>query len=149
MTIPDRYIGLAAPPFRGVIEAAKIIEYVQAVHIRNPIHFDRDAAVSAGFRDIVVPPGLINPFLLQPRAAKFDTFHIDEFNAIAGEWAWEHREVVCAGDELHGQSVLVEISRKQGKRPMVALAIETQFLNRDNRPAVIVTDVTMAFEGQP
>lgn len=147
--IPARHVGLAAPPFRGVIEAAKIIEYAEAIHIRNPIHFDRKAARAAGFRDIVAPPGLINPFLLQPRSAKFETFRIDEFNAIAGEWSWEHLGIVCAGDELHGQSVLVEISRKQGHRPMTALGIETKFFNQDDRPVVIVMDVTLAFEGQP
>ena len=146
MTAPHRSIGLALPPFRGIIEHVKVIEYAQAVHIKNPIHFDRKAAIAAGFRDVVVPPGFLNPFSLQPRTAKFEVYKIDEHKALAGEWTWEHRDVVCAGDELHGQSVLVEVSEKQGRRPMNVLVIETQYLNQEEAVVAVVTDMTLEFK---
>jgi acyl dehydratase len=141
-----RAIGRAAPRFRGIIERIKVIEYAQALHLRNPIHTDRQAAIAAGFRDIVVPPGFLNPFTLQPRSAKFDTFAIDEHNALAGEWSWEHRGLACVGDELQGQSVLTDVSEKQGKRPMIVLVIQTTFANQKDEVVAIVKDVTLEFK---
>lgn len=147
MTV-TRHIGLSAPEFRGVIERVKIIEYAQALDLRNPIHFDLDAARRAGFRDLVAPAGFINPFSLQPRAWKFETFQINEHAALAGEWSWQHHGLVCAGDELHGSSVLVELGHKQGKRPMEVLVIETKYLNQDNDNVVTIRDVTLEFGDQ-
>jgi hypothetical protein len=54
--------------------------------------------------------------------------------------------VVCADDELHGQSVLVEVSEKQGKRPMNVLVIETKYLNQKEEIIAVVTDVTLEFK---
>jgi acyl dehydratase len=142
----SRAVGLASPEFQGVIERVKIVEYAQALQLRNPIHLDVAAARAAGFRDLVAPTGFINPFSLQPRAWKFETFQINEHKAVAGEWSWEQRDVICAGDELHGRSVLVELTEKQGKRPMDVLVIETAYLNDKNETVVTVRDVTLEFK---
>jgi acyl dehydratase len=142
----SRTVGLAAPQFRGVIERVKIIEYAEALGLRNPIHFDRKAAIAAGYRDVVAPAGFVNPFTLQPRAWKFETFQIDELHALAGEWSWSHHGLICAGDELHGRSILVELSEKQGKRPMHILVIETRFLNEKDENVVTVRDTTLEFK---
>ena len=66
-----RFVGLAAPEFRGVIERVKIIEYAQALQLHNPIDLDMQAAPRSQIRDLVAPAGFINPFSLQPRAWKF------------------------------------------------------------------------------
>ena len=66
--------------------------------------------------------------------------------ALAGEWSWEQHAVVCAGDELHGRSVLVELGDKQGKRPMHVLVIETKYLNQREEPVVTVRDLTLEFK---
>lgn len=144
----NREVGLSAPEFRGVIERVKIIEYAQALALRNPIHFDVKAARDAGFRDVVAPAGFINPFSLQPRAWKFETFQINEHAAVAGEWSWEQHDLVCAGDELHGRSVLVELGEKHGKRPMDVLVIETKYLNDQGDNVITVRDVTLEFRNQ-
>ena len=146
MLSPGRVIGLAAPPFRGIIERVKVIEYAHALHLSNRIHFDRQAAISQGYRDVVVPAGFINPFTLQSRAAKFGTFCINERAALAGEWSWEPRLVICAGDELHGNSVLVELGEKQGKRPMHVIVIETTYTNDAGEIAIVLRDTTLEFK---
>ena len=142
----ERSVVMTLPPFRGVIERLKIIEYSQAIHLRNPLHFDFAAARAAGHRDIVAPLGFINPFSLQPRGPKFDVFKINEHKALAGEWTWDHFGEVCAGDELHGQSVLIELGEKQGKRPMIVLIIETKFFNSNHENVVTVRDMTLEFK---
>jgi hypothetical protein len=144
--IAARTVGMTLPPFRGVIERVKIVEYAQATHLKNPIYFDAAAARAAGFRDVVAPLGYLNPFTLQPRAPKFEVFQINEHTALAGEWSWDHHIEVCAGDELHGQSVLIEIGEKQGKRPMTVLVIETKYMNANNENVVTVRDMTLEFK---
>jgi hypothetical protein len=146
MDISRRVVGLSTPTFRGVIERVKVAEYAKAIHIGNPIHLDRDAAIAAGYRDIVVPTGFITPFSLQSREAKFGSFFINEKKALAGELSWEHRLVICVGDELHGRSVLVDLSEKHGKSPMNILVIETTFFNANDEIAVIVRDKTLEFK---
>ena len=141
-----RKVGDAGPPFRGAIERVKLGEYARALHLTDPIYFDRDAAVKAGYRDVLAPPGYLNIFTLQPRAAKFDTFEVDEPNALAGEWGWEYFKDVCAGDELHGHSVLIELYEKKGKRDMIFMKIETRFLNEKEELVAIATDVTLEFK---
>jgi len=148
VNISRRVVGLSAPTFRGVIERVKVAEYAKALGISNAIHLDRDAAIAAGYRDIVVPTGFMTPFSLQARSAKFDTFFIDEKKALAGELSWEQRLIICAGDELHGRSVLVDLSEKQGKNPMHIIVIETTFLNANDEIAVIVRDKTLEFKEQ-
>ena len=141
-----RTVGMTLPPFRGVIERVKIIEYAQATHLKNLIHFDPAAARAASFRDVVAPLGFLNPFSLQPRGPKFEVFQINEHKALAGEWSWDHHAEVCAGDELHGQSVLIELGEKQGKRPMIVLVIETKYMNAKNQNVVTVRDMTLEFK---
>ncbi len=138
-----RQLGRKTPPFKGVIERVKLIEYAQAAHLRHAIHVDRDAAMAAGYRDVVAPSGFITSMTLQPRAVKFAVYDIDESRALAGEMEWLHRGVVCAGDELSGHSELVEASVKGGTRPMDLLVVETQLKNQFGETVLIVRETTL------
>jgi hypothetical protein len=142
----SRAIGDKAPPFSGEIERTKLVEYATALHLKNPVHFNKAAAVAAGYRDVVAPPGYINIFTMQTRPDKFDTFQIDERNAVAGEWGWQYFLPICAGDLLHGQSELVRLTEKQGKKTMIIMTIETRFLNHKDEVVAIHTDVTIEFK---
>ena len=138
-----RKLGRKTLPFKGVIERVKLIEYAQALHLRNPIHMDRDAAIAAGYRDVVATSGFITSMTLQPRAVKFEVYDIDESRALAGEMEWIHKGVVCAGDELSGNSELVEASVKGGSRPMDMLVIETKLKNQLGETVLIVRESTL------
>lgn len=140
-----KLVGHRAKPFRGTIEAAKVIGYARALQLRDAIHHDHEAAVRAGHRGIVVPHGFLNPFSLQPREAKFDTFQIDERRALAGQWSWECIVPVCAGDELHGYSELVSVEHKDSKRPMAVYLIDTHFFDRADQRVATVRDLTLEY----
>ncbi len=146
MTKATRAVGDKAPEFSGEIERAKLVEYAKALHLTNPVHFDKDAAIAAGYRDVVAPPGYINIFTMQSRDDKFDTFQIDERNAVAGEWGWQYFQPICAGDVLHGQSELVGLIEKQGKKKMIVMTIETPFKNQAGEVVAIHSDVTIEFK---
>ncbi len=144
MTVREaRQLGRRTLLFKGVIERVKLIEYAQALHLRNPIHVDRSAALAAGYRDLVATSGFITSMTLQPRAVKFAVYDIDETRALAGEMAWTHKGVVCAGDELSGYSELVEASVKGGSRPMDMLVIETRLTNQFGEVVLIVRESTL------
>lgn len=139
-------IGTATPAFRGVIERTRLADYARALRLRNPIHFDAAAARAAGYRDVVAPAGFVISHSLQPRATKLSTFHIDESRALAGELGFEHHGVICAGDELGGRSVLVELREKAGKRPMHAYTLETRFTNQLGELVLVCHEILLQLQ---
>ncbi len=56
MAVKTEAVGKAYPPFEYEVGKEKIAEYARAIGAENPVHFDRDAARDAGFRDVVAPP---------------------------------------------------------------------------------------------
>ena len=56
MAVKTGAIGKAYPPFAYEVGKEKIAEYARAIGAENPVHFDREAAREAGFRDVVAPP---------------------------------------------------------------------------------------------
>jgi acyl dehydratase len=125
-----RQVGNSTEPFKGIIERVKLIEYAKALHLRNPIHWDKTAAVNAGYSDVVAVPGFITTLTMQQRDVKFATFQLDERKTLLGELKWEHHGVVCAGDELQGKCTLISVSEKKGQRPMEVLVFETRLTNQ-------------------
>src|SRR5690606_37797161 len=124
--LEKRRIGHAQKPFRGVIERVKLIEFAQGLSLRNAIYSDLSAAREAGYRDIVEPPGFITSFSLQPRDEKIAAFALDQKRTLVGGLRWQHYGVICAGDDLHGQTVLTGVERSKGRRSAEVLTIETR-----------------------
>ncbi|HET7485798.1 MAG TPA: MaoC family dehydratase N-terminal domain-containing protein, partial [Solirubrobacterales bacterium] len=56
MTVKTEAIGKEWPATTYVVGKEKIGEYARVIGIDNPVHFDREAARAASFRDVVAPP---------------------------------------------------------------------------------------------
>jgi len=56
MAIKTEAIGKEWPAMTYEVGKEKIGEYARVLGIENPVHFDREAARAAGFRDVVAPP---------------------------------------------------------------------------------------------
>ena len=56
MAVKTEAVGKRYPPFEYEVGKEKIAEYARAIGAENPVHFDRQAARDAGFRDVVAPP---------------------------------------------------------------------------------------------
>ena len=56
MPVNEAAKGKTYPPFEYEVGKEKIKEYAWAVGEDNPVHFDREQAKAAGFRDVVAPP---------------------------------------------------------------------------------------------
>jgi len=109
--------GKTFPPHEYEVGREKIREYAFAVGEENPIYFDREAAKSAGFRDVPAPPmfavvysaGAMAPAIFDPDVG------MDFAAMVHGgqEFAWG--EPVCAGDTITTTAEVKDISEKDGK----------------------------------
>ena len=113
----------------------KIREYATAVGETNQIHFDRNTAQEAGFRDVVAPPmfavvysaGSVGPPIFDPEVG------IDFMRMVHGgqEFVWS--EPVCAGDTITTQTTFKDFSEKDGRKFYVFESVST---NQDGQEVV-------------
>jgi acyl dehydratase len=104
----------------------------------NPVHLEREAALAAGFRDVVAPPMFcvvysapaMGPAVLDPEVG------INLAAMVHGSQEFVWGEPVCAGDVITTQPRLAEAYEKDGRGFYVFLSEST---NQDG--ALIVRGV--------
>ncbi len=117
MAIKTEAIGKTYAPATYAVGREKIAEYSHAIGAENPVHFDRDAAQAAGYRDVVAPPMFcvvyssrsVGPAVLDPEVG------INYATMVHGGQEFVWGEAVCAGDEITTETKVVEIYEKDGK----------------------------------
>jgi acyl dehydratase len=110
-------VGKQWPPVPYEVGLEKIREYAHAVGETNPVHLDREAALAAGFRDVVAPPMFcvvysapaMGPAVLDPDVG------INLAAMVHGGQEFEWGEPVCAGDVVTTQPSLAEAYEKDGR----------------------------------
>ena len=117
MPVNEAAKGKTYPPFEYEVGKEKIKEYAWAVGEDNPVHFDREQAKAAGFRDVAAPPmfavvysgGAVGPAVLDPEVG------INFAMMVHGgqEFVWS--EPVCSGDEITTTARISDIYEKDGK----------------------------------
>lgn len=91
----------------------KIREFVEAVEERHAIHRDRDAAIDAGFRDLVAPPMFcvvythrsLWPAIQDPEVG----IDLSKMLHAGQEFRWS--EPVCAGDVIATETQLADVEK--------------------------------------
>ncbi len=117
MAIKTEAIGKTYEPATYTVGREKIAEYAHAIGAENPVHFDRDAAQAAGYRDVVAPPMFcvvyssrsVGPAVLDPEVG------INYAAMVHGGQEFVWGEPVCAGDEITTETKVTEIYEKDGK----------------------------------
>ena len=107
-----------AAPSAYEVGLEKIREYANAVGEENPVHLDREAALAAGFRDVVAPPMFcvvysapaMGPAILDPEVG------INLAAMVHGGQEFDWGEPVCAGDLITTEARLADIYEKDGQR---------------------------------
>jgi acyl dehydratase len=128
-------VGKRYPPFKYEAGREKIRDYARAVGEDDPVHHDREAARSAGFRDLVAPPmfcvvysaGAMAPALLDPELA----LDLGRLLHAGQEFVWG--EPVCAGDEVETSVTLAQAYEKGSNAFYV---FESTSTNQDRREVV-------------
>lgn len=135
MAIQTAAVGKEWPATSYEVGKEKIGEYARVLGLENPVHFDRDAARGAGYRDVVAPPMFcvvycapaLGPALFDPEVAM-------NFAAMVHggqEFVWG--EPACSGDEISTRAKCLEIYEKDGKGFYV---FETVSTNQDGDEVV-------------
>jgi acyl dehydratase len=117
MSVNTQAIGKTYDPATYTVGREKIAEYAHAIGAENPVHFDRDAAQAAGYRDVVAPPMFcvvysapaVGPAVLDPEVG------INFATMVHGGQEFVWGEPVCAGDEITTRARVSEIYEKDGK----------------------------------
>ena len=116
MSVKTEAIGKEWPATKYELGKEKIGEYARVLGIENPVHFDREAARAAGFRDVVAPPMFcvvyalpaMAPAILDPEVG------INFATMVHGGQEFEWGDVVCSGDEITTTPRCLSIEEKLG-----------------------------------
>ena len=127
MAVNEDAIGKSYPPVTYEVGREKIREYAHALGITNPVHHDREAAVAAGFRDVVAPPMFcvvysapaLGPAVLDPEVG------INLATMVHGGQEFVWGEPVCSGDEITTEIEVTEIYERDGKGFYVFESVST------------------------
>jgi len=101
----------------------------------NPVHHDREAAVAAGYRDLVAPPMFcvvysapaIAPGIVDPEVG------INFATMVHGGQEFIWGEPVCSGDEITTTASLTDVFQKDDKGFYV---FESESVNQDGQQTV-------------
>jgi acyl dehydratase len=135
MAIKTEAVGKEFPSTAYEVGKEKIGEYARVMGIENPVHFEREAARAAGYRDVVAPP-MFCVVYSSPAVgpAMFDDEVGMNFAAMVhGSQVFEWDEPACCGDEITTSAGVKEIFEKDGKGFYV---FETNSVNQDGAQVV-------------
>ena len=135
MAIKTDAVGKEWPATTYEVGKEKIGEYATVLGFQNPVHFDREAARAAGFRDVVAPPMFAVVYSSPAMApAMFDDDVEMNFAAMVhGGQEFEWGEPACSGDEITTTAKCLEIFEKDGKG---FYEFETVSVNQDGAEVV-------------
>ena len=130
MAVKTEAVGKEWPANTYEVGLEKIREFAGAVGAENPVHHDRAAAKSGGFRDVVAPPMFcvvysapaMGPAILDPEVG----MNLATMLHGSQEFVWG--EPVCVGDVITTAPSCKEIYEKDGKGFYV---FETVSTNQD------------------
>lgn len=143
----DALVGSSYPATeRYVVSAAKIAEFASATGAASLLHFDREAARSAGYRDVVAPPTFAVIVAQRAEAAYIEdpASGVDFSRVVHAEESFRHHRPICAGDVL-AADVHVEAVTHRGGISMVTTRAE--IADAEGRPVSTVTS-TLAVRGE-
>lgn len=131
------------PDFAFEVGSTDIMKYSHAIGETDPIHFDRAAAVDAGYADIVAPPFF--PYVIRMHGAHLvprgdldpdgsssaDVPPVETTRAMAGELSIEIGEPIVAGDTVTVSKRITDMYEKEGRSgALVFVTMEFTFTNQ-------------------
>lgn len=136
-------IGLQFAPYSYHVERGKIKEFAQAIGDDNSIYHSVEAAKSAGFRDVPIPPTF--PIAIDMWAGPdfeqlMEALEINPLKVLHGEMQYTYVGDICAGDTIHGNSEVTEVIEK---RKMNLFTIETKYKNQHDELVLISRSVVI------
>ncbi len=114
MALPTDKIGKTYPALDYAVGREKIREYASAVGETNPLHHDLEAALAAGYSDLVAPPmfavvyagRMLGPVLFDPE------LQINFAMLVHGAQEFHWNGLVVAGDEISTTAEITDIRQR-------------------------------------
>lgn len=109
--------GRVYPPTPSyLVGREKVREFARAVLSEAPIHHDVDAAVAAGYADLVAPPTfaiVVQDLTLQQLLADPEA-EVDFSRVVHGDQRFSYTRPIVAGDELTGTMTVTSVKQLGG-----------------------------------
>ena len=116
----------------------KVREFASAVLATAPLHHDVDAAVAAGYPDVVAPPTF--PIVIQEKTLQQLLSHpgagIDFTRVVHGDQKFEYERPLVAGDEVIATLRVTKIQSLGGHTMVTS---ESTITTTDGEPVVVAT----------
>src|SRR3954449_12228979 len=117
MPINKDAVGKQWQPVNYEVGLEKVREYARAVGETNPVYLDREAALAAGFRDVVAPPMFCVVYSAPAMGPAVPDPEVASNPAAMGRGSREcpWGEPVCACDVITTQPRLSDVYEKDGR----------------------------------
>ena len=124
----------------------KVREFASAVFAIAPIHHDVDAAISAGYSDVVAPPTF--PIVIQEKTLHQLLSHpgagIDFSRVVHGDQRFDYQRPLVAGDEVVATLRVTKIQSLGGHTMVTS---ESTITTIAGEPVVVATS-TLVIRGE-
>jgi acyl dehydratase len=139
------YIGHVRAPLSLKVDAGQCRAFVNAIGETHPVYRDIDAAKSAGFRDIPIPPTYL--FCLQMMSSEnsyafYRELGIDVGRLLHGEQGFKYHLPIHVGDELTFHHKILDIQDKKNGA-MTLLVQQTRVVNGEGRHVADLDQITI------
>ena len=130
-----------------VVGREKVREFASAVFATAPIHNDVDAAISAGYSDVVAPPTF--PIVIQEKALQQLLSHpgagIDFSRVVHGDQKFVYQRPLVAGDEAVATLRVTKIQSLGGNTMVTS---ESTITTTAGEPVVVATSTLVIRGGE-
>lgn len=94
------------------VEKGAVRRFAEVLGLGNPIHFDDNQAVAAGYRGIVAP--LTFPATFRTSIDLREALGLGERGLIPAEQSLELFRPICVGDRIHVVALVADVTERMG-----------------------------------
>lgn len=119
---PDIQGRVFPPTAPYLVGREKVREFARAVFASNPLNFDVEAAITAGYSDLIAPPTfpvVVQEATLAQLLAESDA-GIDFTMVVHGEQRFSYTRPIVAGDELTATLTVTSVKSLGGNSMVTA-----------------------------
>jgi acyl dehydratase len=115
------------------VSRVKIAEFATAIGEQSPLCFDREAAVKAGYPDVIAPPtfAIVLSAVGNSRILADPELNVNYTMVVHGEQAFQYSRPLHAGDVVVSQSTIEQI-RPIGKHTSMTITTNIETLDGEH-----------------
>jgi acyl dehydratase len=134
MAVNKDFVGRTFPATKPYeVSRVKIAEFADAIGDPSPVYRDQDAAVAAGYPDVIAPPTfpIVVTMASSGSAVADPELGINYAMVVHGEQRFEYSRPLRAGDVVTAQSTIESI-REVGRNVMMTTRTELRTLGGEH-----------------